>query len=80
MVAPASYRAVLKRYDGSNGDVRGHFSELPDLLNDEYPYEVSLAYLFLETEHAHNRALYCGLVKFMEPTRTWRTKSSTLNT
>ena len=60
---PASYRAVLKRYERSTSNVKGYFSELPDLLTDGYPYEVSLAYIFLEAEHAHNRALYCGVVK-----------------
>lgn len=61
--APPSYKAILKRYNSSTANVKGYFSELPDLLNDGYPYQVSLAYLFLETEHAHNRALYCGVVK-----------------
>ena len=60
---PTSYRAVLKRYERSTSNVKGYFSELPDLLTDGYPYEVSLAYMYLEAEHAHNRALYCGVVK-----------------
>jgi hypothetical protein len=61
--APPSYKSILKRYDSSTANVKGYFSELPHLLEDGYPYQVSVAYLFLETEHAHNRALYCGVVK-----------------
>ena len=61
--APPSYKAILKQYNESTGNVRGYFSELPSLLKDNYSYEVSLAYLFLETERAHNRTLYCGVVK-----------------
>ena len=58
-----SYIAVLKQYGDSPENVRAYFKELPDLIKDSYSYEVALAYLFLRTEKAQNRALYCGVVK-----------------
>jgi len=62
MPAP-SYKAILHHYKAKAEGVRVYFEELPHLLNDDYTYEVSLAYLFLRTERAQNKALYCGAVK-----------------
>ena len=36
---------------------------MPKLISDGLPYEIAIAYLFLKTEQAHNRALYGGVVK-----------------
>jgi len=63
MASAASYRGILKVYESSPPEVRQYFSELPHLLRDDYPYEIAIAYLFMRTELAHNRALYCGVVK-----------------
>lgn len=57
-----SYKGVLKRYEASTEQVRWYFDQFPGLIGN-FPYEVTLAYLFLSTEKAHNRALYCGVVK-----------------
>lgn len=62
MATAASYKGVLKRYQESTPEVQWYFSQIP-LLLPAFPYEVTLAYLFLRTEKAHNRALYCGVVK-----------------
>jgi hypothetical protein len=63
MVDAPSYRAIQERLHNSTTHVKWYFDQLHDLLEDGYPYEVSLAYLFLRSERAHNRALYCGAVK-----------------
>ena len=63
MASIPSYKAVLKRFEASAECVQWYFDQLPSLLNQGFPYEVSLAYLFLRTERAQNRALYCGAVK-----------------
>ena len=63
MAAAPSYKAVLKHYNSSSANIKWYFDQLPSLINHNYPYEVSLAYLFLRTEKAQNRALYCGVVK-----------------
>lgn len=57
-----SYRAILNKYNTCSKEVKEYFESLPGLVGD-YPYEVSLAYLFLRTERAQNRALYGGVVK-----------------
>lgn len=58
-----SYKAVLKRYEKSHAGVKWHFGQLPKLIHHDFPYDVCLAYLFLRLENAHNKALYCGVVK-----------------
>ncbi len=63
MAQVPSYKAVFKHYDKSPENIRRYFDQLPQLLKQDFPYEVSLAYLFLRTERAQNRALYCGVVK-----------------
>lgn len=54
--------ALLKSFEQSSENVKGYFQHLPKLIK-EFPHEVCLAYLFLRLEQAHNRALYCGVVK-----------------
>ena len=62
MPPAASYKAVLNVFNTCSDSVKWYFDQVPDLLPN-YPYEVTLAYLFLRTERAQNRALYCGVVK-----------------
>jgi hypothetical protein len=57
-----SYIALLKKFDKSPTDIQRYFAYLPALIEDNQ-YEVALAYLFLRTEMAQNRTLYCGVVK-----------------
>lgn len=49
-------------YKSAPEEVQFYFEHLPDLL-DNFPLDVSLAYLFSRVELAHNMALYCGVVK-----------------
>lgn len=62
MAKPASYKSVIWHFEAAPEPVRWYFDLLPKLLKS-FPYEVALAYLFLRTEKAHNRALYAGAVK-----------------
>jgi hypothetical protein len=62
MGAVASYKGVLRHYESTGPNVRWYFSQLPVLI-PAASYEVALAYVFLKTEMAHNRCLYCGVVK-----------------
>lgn len=64
----ANYKAVLKRYKGCSEQVREYFRELPSLLQN-YPYEVTLAYVFWRIEKAQNRSLYCGVLKLHRASR-----------
>lgn len=62
MSSAATYKSVQKYFDGCSSSVKWYFDQIPSLL-PHYPYEVTLAYLFLRTERAQNRALYCGVMK-----------------
>lgn len=57
-----SYIAVLKQYENCSESVKDYFGVLPDLIQ-EHSWDVCLAYLFFMVEKAHNRILYCGLIK-----------------
>ena len=56
VAAISSYKGVIAKYESASQPVCWYFDQLPKLLAS-FPYEVSLAYLFLRTEKAHNRAL-----------------------
>ena len=58
-----SYIAVLKRHKAAAEDVQNYFMHLPALINADYPWEVSIAYMFILVERAQNRTLYGGAVK-----------------
>ncbi len=57
-----SCKAITKKYNSCQSEIQAYFLHLPSLIQD-YPLEVTLAYLFLRTELAQNRILYCGVVK-----------------
>src|SRR5450759_4006136 len=57
-----SYKALLKQFNAYSTELKNYFSQFPALIQN-HPYEVCLAYLFLRTEMAQNRTLYCGVVK-----------------
>lgn len=57
-----SYKAILKLYNSCDGGLKQYFPYLQQLLESQQ-YEACLAYVFLKTELAHNRVLYCGVVK-----------------
>ncbi|WP_133611412.1 hypothetical protein [Aquabacterium commune] len=62
MATAATYIGVKKHFDASTDSIKWYFDQLPALLKD-FPYEVCLAYVFLRTEKAQNRTLYCGVAK-----------------
>ena len=53
---------VLKVYNKSAEDVRIYFEHFPKLAKD-FPWDVSISYMFGRVELAHNMAIYCGVVK-----------------
>jgi hypothetical protein len=58
----STYKAVLKRFEQSTPSVKWYLDQMPSLIKG-FPWEVSLAWVFLRVEQAHHRALYCGVVK-----------------
>jgi hypothetical protein len=58
-----TYIALTKFYEGRTAEVKEYFEHLPKIIGNGIPYEVSIAYVFLKTEQAQNRALYGGVVK-----------------
>jgi len=57
-----SRRGVLDRFEQSSSEVREYFEHLPGLMQN-FPWDISLSYMFSRVELAHNMALYCGVVK-----------------
>lgn len=62
MRQPPGYKALLREYNALPSPVRNCFVFLPSLLPD-YPYQVSLSYLFTNVEIAKHMTIYCGIVK-----------------
>jgi hypothetical protein len=57
-----SYKALLWKFDSCPKELRDYFGQFSSLIKN-HQYQVCLAYLFLRIELAHNRTLYCGVVK-----------------
>jgi hypothetical protein len=57
-----SYKALIKKFDSCPQEVKDYLTHFRDLTT-KHLYQVCLAYLFLRTELAQNRTLYCGVVK-----------------
>jgi len=62
MKTAPSYKALCKKFQKSPQEIKDYFVHFPKLISLRI-YEVTLAYLFLRTEMAQNRTLYCGVVK-----------------
>ncbi len=62
MTVPANRKGVVKRFNNAPKEVRDYFEYLPKLI-DQFPWEISLSYLFARVEYSHNMTLYCGVVK-----------------
>jgi len=58
-----TYKALLKFFEVRPYEVKNHFEHLPKLIENNLPYEIAIAYVFLKIEQAQNRALYGGVVK-----------------
>lgn len=62
MAIPGSWRAVVHRFRQAPPEIANYFNHLPSLA-ENYPWEVSISYMFGLVELAQNNCLYCGLVK-----------------
>ena len=58
-----SYKGILTKYQALPENIRKYFGHIPKLINDDYEYEIVIAYLFLKIEQGQNRLLYGGSVK-----------------
>jgi hypothetical protein len=60
--APKTWKGVIKRFEALKPELTAYFSHFPKLA-EEFPWDVSLAYLFARVELANNMAIYCGAVR-----------------
>lgn len=68
MAVCAQRRTVMDQFDSCPEEIRAYLSELPRLL-DSLPLDVSISYLFTQTQRAHNAALCSGAVKVHKANR-----------
>ena len=61
MSVPKNYRQVLNEYEACPEYIQKYFEVFPDLI--EFPYEVSIGYLFSRIERAHKMAFYVCIVR-----------------
>lgn len=57
-----NWKTVIAEYNGFDEEIKKYFSFLPPLAK-EYPWKITLGYMFTNMEIAHNMMIYCGLVK-----------------
>src|SRR6185295_12332447 len=69
MTTPLTWKGVVKHLAAQPVEVRDYFEHFSSLAED-YPWEVSLSYVFGRIEIAHRMALYCGAVKRHRAERT----------
>lgn len=62
MNAPANYLQVLTHFQAKPQEVREYFPSFEALVKD-YPWDVSVSYVFSRVEAAKHSAIYCGIVK-----------------
>lgn len=60
--APGSYRGVINHFNASPDDVKWYFDCFESLVAD-YPWQVSIAYVFSQVERAKRMTLYCAILK-----------------
>lgn len=53
---------ILNRYSELPQEIREYFWNFPDLAQN-FPWDVSISYMFSNVELAHNMTIYCGVVK-----------------
>jgi hypothetical protein len=63
MANPKSYIGVIKHYQDKDKTIREYYEYLPSLIDDDYPFDVALSYLFARLELAQNMTIYCGIRK-----------------
>jgi hypothetical protein len=62
MTVPGTWRGVVNQYNRCPEEVKWYFAYFPKLAK-EFPWDVSISYMFGLVELAHNMTLYCGVVK-----------------
>lgn len=62
MAIPRTWRGIVNHYNRCSDDVKGYFSHFPSLAQN-YPWNVSISYMFGLVELAQNMTVYCGVVK-----------------
>ena len=55
--------ALKKFYESRTDEVKLYFEHFLPVIDNNLPYQICLAYVFLKMEQAQNRALYGGVVK-----------------
>ena len=55
-------RRLLNQYNALPDDIKNYFEHFPKLAED-FPWNVSISYMFSLVELAHNMTIYCGVVK-----------------
>src|SRR5262245_31083076 len=73
MVAPATYKGVLERFQALPKSIREYFWSVESLVHD-YRWEVSIAHVFSQIERAKHMTIYCGIVKLhgTDAELTWK--------
>jgi hypothetical protein len=62
MNAPANYLQVLNHFKAKPQEVREYFPSFERLV-ENYPWDVSVSYVFSRIEAAKHSTIYCGIVK-----------------
>ena len=57
-----TYKGVINHFKKSPNEVQEYFPEFIDLV-ENYPWEVSVSYMFSKIEQAKHMTIYCGIVK-----------------
>lgn len=60
---PANYKQLLTHFNQQPEPVRIYFEEFPKLIEEPFPYQVSIGYVFFLIEQAQRRLLYGSIVK-----------------
>lgn len=55
-------RGIINKFDALPAEIKIYFEHFPKLAQ-EFPWDVSISYMFSLVELAHNMTLYCGVVK-----------------
>ena len=61
MAAPRT-PAILRQFDNLPSEIKSYFNDFPELA-PQFPWNVTIAYLFSLVETAHNMTIYCRVVK-----------------
>ncbi|MBU2783870.1 hypothetical protein HAP99_11925 [Acidithiobacillus caldus] len=57
-----NYKQVIKHFAAAPKEVQNYFPEFHELVQN-YPFDVSISYVFSRVEAAKHMTIYCGIVK-----------------